>query len=647
MNPRTPLVITLLWGSISFAAPTIVLDTIGGDAWTFAASISGRIDGDSCDEIDVASPAGTVNGVLAGQRFTASVPLLAGNNEVVVECRRSGHVLGEPARQHWRVPLPDSPKAWIRTVIDDGAIHLDGGRTERARGAPAAMVRYEWFAESGNPSALRTSGGPQLFEHVAMSGKELEVAVPEEDGEYYVRLRATDALNRSDEARAVFRVSNGRAQRVELDSEHPRWVDTAVLYGATPYVFEPQSFEGVRERLDEMAALGVTALWLSPVTSAAEDDFGYAVTDHFSLRSRFGDAASFRRLIAGAHRLGLKVIVDFVPNHVSERHAYHAHAARIGMRSPYYDWFDRDDEGKVTQYFDWSHLKNLEYDNPEVQNYMIEAFSRFVRDFGVDGFRIDASWAVARRAPEFWPRLREELKRIDPNLFLLAEASAREPYHVANGFDAAYDWTNRLGEWAWHDVFDEGRADLDRVRSALTNDGRGFPPDTLIMRFINNNDTGERFISRHGLALTKLAATLLFTLPGIPLIYNGDEIGAEFEPYDEGPPLNWNVEHPLTAHYRMLASLRREARALHTRELKLLKTNHDEAVLAYLRPAEDADDLLVIFNFGKEPMQVSAGDAETEAIFRRFARSRDLLTDASKEMPLQLEPSTAMVLSTR
>ncbi len=642
---RTALIlVSLLCSSALSAAPTIVFDTIGGDAWTFMAEISGRVEDGSCDEIAVTSPVGTVNGVLVGQRFTAAVPLVSGTNEITATCKVSQRVRGKPARQHWRVPLRDSPKAWIRTVVDTAAIRFDGGRTERARGTPVPIIRYEWFSEPGNPADLRTPDGVLLLEHVAVTGKDLEVAPPEQDGEYYVRMRATDVLGRSDEARAVFRVANGRARSVDLEREHPPWVDQAIVYGASPYFFEPQTFEGIRARLDEIAALGATAVWLSPVTAAAEDDFGYAVTDHFSLRPRFGDANAFRRLVREAHHHGLKVIVDFVPNHVSDRHPYYQQALRKGIHSPYYDWFDRDATGAVTQYFDWSHLKNLEYDNPEVQSYMIEAFGRFVREFEVDGFRIDASWAVARRAPEFWPRLRAELKRIDPNLLLLAEASARNPYSVAHGFDAAYDWTDRLGQWAWHDVFVDGNVDVGRLRAALTNEGRGFPPDTLIMRFLNNNDTGQRFISRHGLEMTKLASTLQFTLPGIPLIYNGDEIGAEFEPYDEGPPLDWSVQHPLTDHYRTLAALRRGKPALRTRELKLLETNHDETVLAYLRPASDADDLLVVFNFGEESVRLSAEGAETQAIFQRFARARDLLSGELQRIPLRLRAKGALVL---
>ena len=183
---------------------------------------------------------------------------------------------------------------------------------------------------------------------------------------------------------------------------------------------------------------------------------------------------------------------------------------------------------------------------------MTEAFAYWVREFGIDGFRADAAWGVRERAPEFWPRLRDELKRIDPDLLLLAEASARDPFYDIAGFDAAYDWTHRLGEWAWRDAFEEGGSTAARLRTTLIGSRARRSPaapmprsGALVFRFLNNNDTGERFVTRYGVARTRLAATMLLTLPGLPLLYTGDEIGAEFEPYDGGAALSWAGAHGL------------------------------------------------------------------------------------------------------
>jgi glycosidase len=303
--------------------------------------------------------------------------------------------------------------------------------------------------------------------------------------------------------------------------------------------------------------------------------------------------------------------MDFVPNHTSEQHPYYESAEERGRSSPYYDFYDRDATGAVTTYFDWDNLKNLNYDNPEVQRYMIEAFAYWVREFGIDGFRADAAWGVRQRAPEFWPRLRDELKRIDPDLLLLAEASARDPYYDIVGFDAAYDWTDRLGEWAWRDAFEHSASAAARLRVALigTRTVEAEAPmarsGALVFRFLNNNDTGERFLTRYGVARTRLAATMLLTLPGLPLLYTGDEVGVAFEPYDEGPVLSWTDAHGLREHYARLVALRRAHAPLRSQRLELLETSHPDSVLAYVRPGERPEhDIIVVLNYGKEPVRV-------------------------------------------
>ncbi len=629
------------------AADPLSFDTSGGDAWTFEAELSGDLGQHPCDEVIVQSPAGSRQALRLERRFTVKVPLLPGSNSIEAICRERGREIARSDVHHWRVRLADKPKAWVRLGFAGERIRLDAGRTKRAPAHAVPLVRYEWYAREGNPSMLQVVDGQVLDTSKPTLGEHLALSAPAISGEYYVRLRAIDALGRSDESVAVFRVSDSRPEPVQLEFQHPSWVDRAIIYGATPYVFDPQTFRGIQARLEEIAALGANVLWLSPINAAADDDFGYAVTDHFDLRRRFGTAGSFRALVAEAHRLGLKVIIDFVPNHVSDRHPYHLDAAEHSRKSPYYDWFERSEDGAIAQYFDWTHLKNLDYDNLEVQNYIIEAFGYLVRAFDVDGFRVDASWAVAERAPEFWPHLRAELKRIDPDIFLLAEASARDPYHVANGFDAAYDWTEKLGEWAWHDVFDEGRADLNKLRAALTNEGRGFPTDSRILRFLNNNDTGERFATRHGVPMARIAATLLFTLPGIPLIYNGDEMGAAFLPYDEGPPLQWNDTHPLAMHYRQLTSLRSDREALRSGDLQLLKTNQDEEVLAYVRSSADLEEVLVLLNFSDREIRLEGADPQTRATLRRFSGGTDLLTGQMSvdRQGLRIGAETAVLLS--
>jgi glycosidase len=168
--------------------------------------------------------------------------------------------------------------------------------------------------------------------------------------------------------------------------------------------------------------------------------------------------------------------------------------------------------------------------------------------------------------------------------------------------------------------------DLARLRAALTNGGKGYPEHTLLLRFIDNNDTGERFITRYGVGETRAAIELLFTLPGIPLIYDGDEVGAAFQPYDEGPPISWRDPDGLTPLYARMSRERRSVRALTSPGLQLLATDHDAEVLAYLRPGRGGETkALVALNFGRAPVRVRLRGIPALADFSR-ARAQDLAT---------------------
>jgi cyclomaltodextrinase len=595
----------------------ITLAGDGGDAWTFEKSVEGVLPDGGCDQVLLSSPRATVRAWSVEDRFGGIVPLQEGENEVRAVCHTDGHDRSVSEPQPWHVYLEDMPKAWIRVVPAKGSIILNAGASEPAPVQAVPITGHAWQDNPQNPEPLRTMDGT-LLDRIHGEGRQLTLRIPRIDGDYRITLRVTDALGRTDDSTALIQVENGRGHPAEPGHEQPAWIEDAIIYGVVPFFFGDDGFDDVTRRLPEIEAAGATVLWLSPITDTAEDDFGYGVTDHFALRDTFGSEEDLRELIAAAHARGLRVILDFVPNHTSDRHPYYLSASQRGPGSPYYRFYDRDAAGEATTYFDWANLKNLNYDNPEVQRYMTEAFVHWVRTFGIDGFRMDVGWGVRERAPEFWPKLLAELKRIRPDLLLLAEASARDPYYDSVGFDAAYDWTEEPGEWAWHDAFADDVPTAARLRAALRasetdgTDGPMLDPDVLVFRFLNNNDTGARFITRYGVGRARLAATMLLTLPGLPLIYTGDEVGAEFEPYDEGPPLAWTDPHKLRSHYARLASLRRQYPALRSPRLELLEASHPDTVLAYRRPGETpASGIIVLLNYGQESVRATLRPEET------------------------------------
>ncbi len=298
----------------------------------------------------------------------------------------------------------------------------------------------------------------------------------------------------------------------------PVWARKAVFYGVVVERFGNGSLDAVRQRLGYLKHLGVGAIW--PINATTPDDFGYAVTDYYGLRRSYGSKRDLHNLVDAAHRRGIKVLMDLVPNHTSDHHPWFRRAQRQGPGSRYWDYYERNDEGRPKHYFDWTNLPNLNYSNPAVRHAVIRFSSYWIREFGIDGYRVDAAWGVRRRAPGFWPHWSRHLRRIDPHAFLLAEASARRPYYVRHGFDAAYDWTRSLGQSAWAHVFDDPAHAGERLGQAMAKTA-AIAKRGLVFRYLDNNDTGERFIARHGERVTKVAAAALLTAPGAPLLYSG------------------------------------------------------------------------------------------------------------------------------
>ena len=424
------------------------------------------------------------------------------------------------------------------------------------------------------------------------------------------------------------------------------WSSGAVVYGVYPPLFGDEPLRGVTARLDELDALGVDALWLSPVMQTTDpDDFGYAVTDYLRVRPDYGTEADLRTLVDEAHARDMKVILDFVPNHTSVEHPWFSDPR-------HHDWYVRDEQGQHQHYFDWAHLPNLDYAHPEVAPTMRAAFEHWMRVHDVDGFRVDAAWGMRQRNPEVWPQLLDDLRNVDPNLWLLAEASAHDDYYVRSGFDAAYDWTEEIGRWSWDGLFE----DLDTIgpRLDLVLNAGATPPHR-VARFLNNNDTGERFITRHGPETTRVAATMLLTLPGIPVLYTGDEVGAEYLPYDVSKPIAWDDPHALRPHYEKLADLRERLPGLAGPGWTPVQTDRP-STYAYLRHrADGSDPALVVLEFGEDGGPVVLTFEQTPGELERRASLVDALGEttvvpqwlSSRELRLEMPPSSARILLPR
>lgn len=406
------------------------------------------------------------------------------------------------------------------------------------------------------------------------------------------------------------------------------------LAGATLYEVNVRQFsadgdfEGVRRQLPRLAELGVDVLWLMPIHPiGAERRKGtlgsyYAVQDFESVNPEYGSPDDFRRLVDEAHGLGLRVVLDWVANHTAWDHVWTA---------THPEWFTRGpDGGFVAPVDDWSDVVDLDYDQPGLRRAMTDALRHWVEEYDVDGFRCDVAEMVPR---DFWEEALAELRAIKP-LFLLAEGA--DPWLYEAGFDATYGW------WIANALVDVagGRRTPGDLRGEIERELalHAEHPGHHRVLFTSNHDWN----SWHGLALERfgpafeLATVLSFTLPGMPLVYGGQEAGLDRQlAFFERDPIRWRRDGAASL-YRALAALKRDEPALahgpDAGEFRwgTLPESADERLLVFARLAADRA-VLVLAN-------PSGARVAVPAVEGRFAEATDLWGFPVDGPPSALEP---------
>ena len=619
----------------------IALDRRGGDAWTWQKRLTGTCRGIP-PEATIALRVGgeEVAAERDGDAFAAVVPLRPGENEIVAAATLTDGREVASAPVVYTVRLTPRPTARIAVRVAGDALVFDGSGSEPSESDGSPIKFFGWSSRPDNPAPIELRSkadepAAPMEDGAEVDAERVTLAAPAVDGEYHVALRVVDGAEREDVATAAFVVAGGVPRAVDPVLERSRWIEAAVVSGVVPWAFGDEGFRSVSERLDDLGDLGVAALWFAPITPTPHGRFGYEVLDYFDVREEYGTLDDFRELVRQAHARGIRVLLDVVPNHTSIEHRYARDAAEHGSASAYHDFYDRDEGGTPTHYFDWRHLPNLNYANPEVRRFLLEALAFWVRDIGVDGFRVDAVWGIRERQPEWLAEFLAEIKRLKPDALIIAEASARDPFYAAAGFDAAYDWTDDLGHWAWDGVFGGATPIGQAMTRALTADGAGYHPRGLVFRFLNNNDTGDRFVTVHGPDYYRVALTMLLTLPGLPCLFTGDEVGAEFLPYGTTMPIDWGDRFGLRPYVKRLIALRREQPSLHAAGWTPLAVEPVASCFGFLRHRGPNDPpVLVLLNFSGGGLEARVPLPARFAGFARGGTFTDLLSGEALTVPI-------------
>ena len=442
--------------------------------------------------------------------------------------------------------------------------------------------------------------------------------------------------------------------------ETPDWVKDAVFYqifpdrfarsdkvpkpnnlqpwGASPRAegYQGGDLLGVVERLDYLEELGINAIYLNPIFQSA-CNHRYHTHDYYRVDPLLGGNEALRTLVEAAHRRNIRIVLDGVFNHASRGFFQFNDILEHGPHSAWLDWFIIEgwplspyDGRKPANYVGWAGnraLPKFNTDNPQVREYLMEVAEYWVREYDVDGWRLDVAAEIETEG--FWEEFRRRVKAVKPDAYIVAEIwhEARE-WLQGDRFDATMNYQFTAAAIA----FTAG----DRVSQALVRDHSYDPYPGIdaatfgerIQRLLNlydwdvtqvqlnsldSHDTARLLsIARGDKATLRLATLLQMTYPGAPIVYYGDEIAlrgteAYDEPHQDADARrtfpwhdrdSWDRE--MLAYFKEVIALRHDHRALRRGHFYQLYAGDD--VFAFAR-RDDAEAIVVALNVATEPRQ--------------------------------------------
>jgi glycosidase len=378
----------------------------------------------------------------------------------------------------------------------------------------------------------------------------------------------------------------------------PKWAYDAVIYEVNIRQYTPEgTFNAFAKYLPKLKDLGVDIIWLMPINPIGEKNrkgtLGsyYSVKNYEEINPEFGTKADFRSLVNKIHQEGMYVIIDWVANHTSWDNVW---------VKEHPDFYTRDSLGNyVPPVPDWTDAIDLNYKNKLLWQKMIDALKYWVEEFNIDGFRCDVAGMVPT---EFWNEARAELDKIKP-VFLLAEWETPEMHKKA--FNMTYAWEINRMETAIY----KGKKNAKDIKNQIIKDLRDYPKNAFRMQFTSNHDEnsweGTEF-ERLGDA-TKMFAVFSTVIPGMPLVYNGQEAGFNRRlSFFEKDSIDWKKSSYFDL-YKKLFELKKNNQALWNGKeggsIRFLKSNDDQNILAFVRQKEE-DKIISVFNMSPSEKKV-------------------------------------------
>lgn len=386
------------------------------------------------------------------------------------------------------------------------------------------------------------------------------------------------------------------------------WAAQANIYEVNVRQYTPQgTFGAFATHLERLRSMGVDILWFMPITPISHEKrqgiLGsyYACSSYVEINPEFGDLKSFKALVNHAHKLGFKVIIDWVANHTGYDHHW---------TTEHPDWYEKDVNGNFVEKHGWKDVIDLNYASSDMRNAMISAMQFWIKECNIDGFRCDMAHLVPL---DFWIDARNKCDAIKP-LFWLAECDDKT-YHEA--FDYSYTWK-------WMHITEDlvkKHTGLGPFRNVLKEyQSYGYGHNKLF--FTSNHDenswNGTEYEKYNGLA--KALAVFTVTYPGMPLVYSGQELpNLKRLKFFEKDTIEWKPEKKLEPFYHSLLTLRNQHHAFDPKGKFIdIQTGKDDLIYAFLRVSGN-DKLLVLLNLsGADRVRFTIMDSQLSGEYKNL-----------------------------
>lgn len=381
-------------------------------------------------------------------------------------------------------------------------------------------------------------------------------------------------------------------------NNHPSWIMQGNIYEVNVRQYTAEgTLNAFAKHLDRLKEMGVQTVWFMPLNPISKVDrkgsLGsyYAVSDYTALNPEFGTIEDFKHIVHSIHNKGMKVIIDWVPNHTGADN-------RWLTEQP--DFFVKDSSGKAAMAVDWADTRQLNYKNPVMQDSMIAAMKYWVSNTDIDGFRCDVAWNVPA---SFWRKCIPQLKQMK-SIFMLAEGDSA--YLPQSGFDAVYPWHM----FKMMEKVAKGERPTFGLDSIKHESDSMYPANTIQMYFTSNHDENSWNNADYGTFPGPVHAPFaVYTQTmanSVPLIYSGQEepVLRALKFFDKDPITFNKLQR--AAFYKTLLNLRKRNTALSAdASFRKVSVGDDKAVYAFVRE-KAGKKVFVILNFSNktEPITI-------------------------------------------